>query len=165
MDAGIAALWASAIGAISGIGGGTVGAWLTGKKQQSIADAADRREQERWLRQQRQAAYASAMAAYDEFTSAVSPLTGPSRKHQPLSAEARGAINNTEYAVVQACARISLVGPDTVRAAAQSLSDSIVALSDALRQQLQVADIDPLVEAVAREYRLFMTEARAVVTD
>jgi hypothetical protein len=59
-------------------------------------------------------AYSALLSAYQAFTTAVSPLTGPSRGRLR---EHLGELNSTGYQFVQTQSRIRVVGPATVEEA------------------------------------------------
>ncbi|WP_142213830.1 hypothetical protein [Streptomyces sp. SLBN-118] len=133
MDAGTAAVAASSIAAGAGVLAGTLGAYIAAKQQRLKAQEDVKSEHQRWIRQQRSDAYAALLAAYDVFTSAASPLTVPFSGSVDTSEAALQALNTAEYRVVQARARIDVVGPDEVERASAVLVEAVGELATVLR--------------------------------
>ncbi|WJV48894.1 hypothetical protein [Streptomyces flavofungini] len=160
MDPGTVSLLAAGIGGTAGVLGGAVGAFLSSRFQLKIVREQLSHDHHRWLRQEGLASYASLLAAYHSFTTAVSPVTGPSRKklkdHLP-------EINKTEYVLVQAQAQIRFVGTVETEKASRKLCDAVVHVADTLRRKGTSVEVDESVTAVCDAYDAFVTAVKSAI--
>lgn len=116
-------------GAIALLGGFAIG-WATTVWRGNV-------EHSHWLRQQRYDSYSALLTVYEEYTTTVSPLTGPSRSETLPSSDLLSQLNDVEYKVTQRRARLRLLGPPEVYAAAYALDEAVAELTGELRKHLK----------------------------
>lgn len=182
MDQGWAAVVAGVVGLVGAIGGAAVGgiAAIWGARQQ-VRDQADR-DHRRWIREERQKAYAQVLEAFTAYGSYAELVTVKLWKASgdaadPLPESDWDQLVQVSLGVQMACSKLGLFGPDVILQAGNTLRHTCGNLTGILhtwREALQSGEPPEQLLAINHErrergetmrasYRTFMATGQEVL--